>query len=251
MFLFFLQNISRSTCTIAPLCSFCPLLKSPFPLPSLTDLNLDLLECLGPISTSSLLNLCSSCPLLQKTSITIGCRLLQDVPLGQVISLHSLVELEYTYHTCDRFIPFLNLPRLKQLHISSQEGKMGKLIDILPHNGHSLLSGTTSMSHLHKGSLQAIELSGNSIIASSTVCQTQINATSAEWFSKGTCIPFGQIGDLEIRGVYISPDFLFPLFKKLTKLTTSPMNLCMRRKTVQILELLCPLPGAGMPCPSL
>jgi hypothetical protein len=157
----------------------CPLLESPFPLPNLTELNIHLSEDMGPIRISLLLSLCSSCLRLQRAGISAHCQLLQDVTLDQVVSLDSLVELEYTCNNSCRFIPFLKLSRLKRLHVSLKKGNVEKLIDLLPHDDHTLLSGATSMSHVHDYESQIVGLSGNGVDAEFSVLRDWIHPSSA------------------------------------------------------------------------
>jgi hypothetical protein len=223
-----------------------PILGSFFPLPSLTELYLRLPGGMDPFRISSLFRLFSSCPRLQTARINVQCTLSQDIVLGQVILLDSLVELEYTCNNFGRFIPFLRLPRLKRLRIFL--GKVEKLADLLPHNGHNLLSGATTMSHFYDGGSQAVELSGNGVDASFGAFENAMGTTSAGWFSDDTYIPFGQIGDLEFGGYHISADFPFHLFKKLTTFRVIPKS---EPIAAVVFGLLRPRPGAGIPCPSL
>ena len=83
----------------------CPALQSPFQPPNLTELDLRLFGDMNPLPISWVPRLCSSCHRLRKTRPTVCCRILQDIPLGQVVSLHSLVELEYNCDTVRRFLP--------------------------------------------------------------------------------------------------------------------------------------------------
>jgi hypothetical protein len=69
-----------------------------------------------------------------------------------------------------------------------------------------------------------------------------------DWFSDGTCIPLGQIEDLEVKGCHILNHPPINLFNTLTTLrVTLWTELCIERH----LELLYPHPEAGIPCPSL
>jgi hypothetical protein len=225
----------------------CPLLGSPFPLPNLTELTLRLLGGMGPIRLSSVFRLCSSCPQLQKARIGVYCRILQNVALDQVLLLDSLVELEYTCNSVGRFLPFLKLPRLKRLRVFLEAGEVDKLADLLPHNGYTLLSGVTSMSHFYDRSSQAVELSGNGVSTSFTF-ENGTGATSAGWFSNHIYIPYEQIENLKFGGIYLSADFPFHLFKTLTTFRVYPWGEAIG---AEVLGLLHPRPGAGIPCPSL
>ena len=225
-----------------------PALQSPFPLPSLTHLDLRLLRTMDPLPISSLLRLCSSCPRLLELHINIPCAMIQDVPLDRVVSLDSLVKLEYNYSLAGRFLPFLRLPHLKWLQVSST--RLDKLADLLPQSGHILLSGVTKMSHFYDGYSQVVELSGEGVYAAFSVYDNNGTGpvTSAEWFSGGEYIPFGQIEDLEFVGQCISADFPIHLLKNVTKFKVTPWD---GRIAGNVLRLLHPRPGAGVPCPSL
>jgi hypothetical protein len=239
------QALSLRSATFS---GICPLLGSPFPLPNLTELNMDLSKDMGPIRISLLLSLCSSYPRLQRACVSTHCQLLQDVTLDQVVSLDSLVVLEFACNDLSRFIPFLKLPRLKWLHVTLQEGKVDKLADLLPHNGRALLTETTSMLHFYDPGSRGVELSGNGLDASFTMPNNRRGETSAGWFSDDTYIPFEQIEYLEFRGYRTPADFPIHLFKKLTTFRVSP---CRGRDIAEVFGLLHPRPGAGIPCPSL
>jgi hypothetical protein len=226
--------------------SICPLLGSPFQLPSLTDLDLNLPDNAGPIRMSSLFRLLSNCPRLQKACIAIHCKILQDVTLDQVVSLDSLVKLVYTCHTSGRFTPFLKLPRLKSLHIALDAGKVDHLADILPHSSHTLLSEATSMWLLNAEHSQRVGLSGNGVNISFTMSRGGTGVTSAGFYD-GAYIPFEQIEDLEFGGCDISADFPLNRFKELSRFRVNPCN---KRIAEEVLWLLRPRHG-GIPCPSL
>ena len=225
----------------------CPVLQSPFPLPSLTKLDLRLPRHMGSLSISSLLRLCAGCPRLQKMRINIACETIQDVSFDQTASLEELEELEYTTHTTvGRFLPFLKLPHLNLLLVSSS--RLDKLADLLPHSGHILLSGATTLSHFYDGGTQEVELSGKGFNASFTVYDNGEGATSAGWFSDEKHIPFGRIEELEFVGFYISADFPIHLFKNARKYRVTPWD---GRIAESVLRLLYPCPETGVPCPSL
>ena len=228
----------------------CSALESPLLLPSLTRLHLRLLGSMGPLPISLLLRLCSSCPRLRNVHISIYCQILQDVALDQVISLDSLVELEYTYNTdtVTRLLPFLELPRLKQLQIFLPVERVEKTADLFPHNGHTLLSGATTMSYFYGRSSQVLGLSGKEVDALFTSLDHGAGETSAGWFSDEAYIPFGQIEDIEFSGVYISADFPIHLFKNVT---TIRVPLSDGRIAKSVLRLLLPGAGTEIPCPSL
>jgi hypothetical protein len=222
----------------------CPLLGSPFPLPNLTELNLNLEECEGKIRTSSLLSLCSSCPRLQRANINIDCQL-QDVALDLIVSLDSLVGLEFTCIGFSRFIPFLKLSHLKRLRVSLRGEKVDKLTDLLPHDGHTLLSRATSMSLVQKYGSHVVGLSGNGVDVEFSVFDS---TCSAGWFTDDTYIPFGRIENLEFRGYRTPADFPIHLYKKLTTFWVCPSN---EEANTEVLGLLQPRRGEGIHFPSL
>ena len=226
----------------------CPLLRSSqkFPLPSLTKLDLRLPKGLDLLRISLLLRLCSSCPRLQNISIRTSCSILSDNALGKVISLNSLVELTYLCEAPGKFIPFLNLPRLEKLSVISpwKTGTVDSLGDLLPHSGHLFLSGTTSVSYLHKKNIQIIKLSGERINASFTIKWDNLTRLPHS-FLWGAWIPFGQIEDLEFWGEFVPSYYPIYLFKCARTLRTSP------HCGPLIFQSLHRQPGAGIPCPSL
>lgn len=97
----------------------CPVLEFPFSLPSLTALQLRLDSTMEPLWVGSLFRLCSNCPQLETVQIQINCETIQDGSSDQVLSLDSLVTLDYTSSSPIKFLPFLNLPSLKWLSVSS------------------------------------------------------------------------------------------------------------------------------------
>ena len=226
----------------------CPALQSPFPLPSLTVLSLRLLRNMGPLTISSLLRFCSSFPQLQELNTGIYCEIIHDVSSDQVVSLDSLVTLQYTDHAAvGPFIPFLKLPRLSLLSVFSPW--LYNLADFLPHSGHTLHSGATTLSHCHDHSTQRVELSGRGVKTSFLrVDDNDTDATSAEWFSDENSIPFGQIEDLDLLCYRISADFPIHLFENLTTIRVTQR---FERVCGGVLQLLHPCPEAGIPCPFL
>ena len=230
----------------------CPVLESPFPFPSLNQLNLDLLENMGPIHMNSLFGLCSSCPRLQKIYIKISCEIVQDVPLDQITPMNSLVELEYTCDTPSQFLPFLELPLLKQLTVSSPwyPGTVDKLADLLPRSGHDLLSGATTVSYLDDRNVQLVELSGEGVNASLTMSDnSRAGRPPPEWSLDETYIPFGKVEALEFEGYRIPPDFSVDLLQNVKKLRVTPW--AEPFLTEKAFQLLYPDPGTDVPCPSL
>lgn len=235
----------------------CPMLESPFQLPNLNELRLFIPQDAGSFRISLLFGFCSSCSQLRGAYIRICCKILEDVPLDQVILMDSLVELEYSCATTARLLPYLKLPRLNRLRVCLRKAKVDALARLLPHNGRTLLSGVTSMSLSYcGGTIQVVELSGKGIEASFTASNEESiafsgesdGADSAHWFSDEAYIPFGQIEDLEFNNYYNYEHFPIHLFENLATFRMYPHD---GRSAERVLGLLRPLPGAGVPCPSL
>ena len=84
-----------------------PGFESHLPLPSLVEFKLCLPEGAGPFRIDTLFRSLSGCPWLQKICIKSK-EASQDIALDQIISLESLVELDYTYRPAGRVLPCLN-----------------------------------------------------------------------------------------------------------------------------------------------
>ena len=123
--------------------------ESTFPLPDLTEFNLHLRENAAPFCMSALFRFLSNSPRLKKICIEAPGEMLQDASLDQVISLESLVELQYTCDAAGSILPRLRLPRLEQLSVSSSFGlgQARKLANILPRDSHLLREGATKMEY--------------------------------------------------------------------------------------------------------
>ena len=229
-----------------------PTFETLFPLPSLTEFDLYLPKDVGPLRMSVLFRLFSDSPLLQKICINTPNQVTQDIPLDQIISLESLVELDYFYNSGDRILPHLKLPRLKQLRVSSslEPGQIQRLAHILPYDGHVLLAGATKMLCHSRGYTIRIDLSGDDglDVSLSANCTTE-DRPSVDWFSDQTCIPFGQIEDLEVE--CFSIDVYFPNVFALENLGILRIVPWEPQFSQELLRLLYPDPGAGVPCRSL
>ena len=178
--------------------------------------------------------------------IYIDCEIIQDASFDHVASLDSLVELEYTTRTpVGRFLPFLKLPHLKRLQVFST--RLEKLADLLPHSGHILLSGATTLSYSCNGDTQEVKLSGKGFNASFRIHGNRADIISAEWFSDEKHLPFGQIEEVGFTGSDIL-DFPIHLFKNAKKYRAISWDGPIAESAF---PSLCPCPGAGVPCPSL
>lgn len=223
---------------------------STFPLPNLTEFSLYLREG-GPFHVSALFRWFSCCPRLQKLCIGATGVILQG-GLDEVISLESLVELDYAYKSTDRILPFLRLPRLKQLRVlsSSGSGQVQKVADRLPYGGPVLLTGVTNMLYYSDHSSLRVDLSGNGVDVSLNAFGTTADPIAFDWFSDETCIPFGQIEDLKVDGWFVDTDFHIDIFafENLRVLRSTSWE---AEFTENFLRLLHPDPVAGVPCQSL
>ena len=232
----------------------CPILESPFLLPSLTKLDLRLLGNMAPLRMSSLFHLYSSCPRLQEIYTKISCGIIEDVASEQVVSMDSVVKLDFHCDTASRTLPSLKLPRLKSLSVSFpwQPGKVGMLADLLPQNGHALLSGITTVLYQHRGTSlpQTVELSGKEFNAQFTLFYKSAGMPLPTWFlADRTYIPFDQIENLVFMGCYISTDHLINLFKNVKILQVVPSDGSLLPEIV--FRSLRPDQETGIPCPSL
>ena len=137
---------------------------------------------------SALFRSFSDSPLLQKIKISISDRdqIVQDTPLDQVVWLGSLEELDCTSNSACKVLPFLNLPRLKQLRVSSSPGpgKAQTLADLLPYDGRVLLTGVTEMFYRFDpfGCSDEIGLSGNGVDMSFCASYTAAVPAIIDWF---------------------------------------------------------------------
>ena len=230
----------------------CPTFESIFPLPNLTEFHLSLGRA-TPFRVGALFRFLSESPLLQKIQINVHNRSVQDVSLDKVISLESLVELDCGCNRTGQIIPFLRLPRLKRLRVTSLGPRQAQtLADVLPHGGRALLTGVTKMfydsgphAHSHR-----VELSGNGVDISFHAFGPVGNATLVDWSPDQTWIPFGQIEDLRFeRGPSIDHPIDVSAFENLRILRVVLWD---EEPTKGLFRLLHPGPGAsGVPCRSL
>ena len=232
-----------------------PKLETLLPLPNLTEFYLSLPSGTGPLRIGALFRFFSGSPLLQKIGIEVRDWTVHDIPLGQVISLESLVELDYTSNSAGQILPFLRLPRLKRFGVASplQPGQAQTLADILPYGGRAILAGTTKMTyrpHLYAYS-DMVALSGNGADVLFNVFRTMRGPINVDRFSDQTCIPLGQIEDLKLEGG--SPTAAgFPIdFFALRSLRVLRVAFCGGAYTKELLCSLHPKSGAEVPCPSL
>ena len=227
-----------------------PVLDSPFPLPSLTTLNLYLTEDAGPLRISSFLRFLTECPQLQEIFMSLSSETIQDVTSDGTVSLESLVKLDYTCYAVCRLLPCLKLPRLERLNVASlvQAEQEHKLADLLPHGSQTLLGKATKMTYFSDDYTQKTHLFGDGSDVSITGMRVGGNSATIGLFSRESCIPFGRIEDLTVEGDRVTTDFSFSLFGNLEIFR---MSLWEPEFAEGYMRLLHPDPVAGIPCPSL
>ena len=221
-----------------------PALESPLPLPSLIKFELFLSEGTGPFRMGALFRFLSECPQLRKICINSR-EMAQDDTPDQVILLESLVKLDYTCSTVDRILPCLKLPRLERLRVSSSFGPGQKLVDLLPHGGHTLLAGATEIKYHSSKLSQWIQLFGKGTDVSFTMVHPTADHTPAAWFPNDRSIPFGQIENLTV-GISVAVDFPInvAVFENLRVLRTFPWSTRFAERLFRSLYD----PGVVVPC---
>ena len=229
----------------------CPRLESLFPLPNLTEFHLSLVDDTTPFRVGALFQFLSESPQLQNIGVDVHDRSVQDVFLNKVISLESLVELDCGCDCASQIIPFLKLPRLKRLRVTSREqGRAQTLADVLPHGGRPLLAGVTKILYL-SGAPYSVELSGNGVDVSFRV-PPPTETTLLDWSPDQAYIPFGQIEDLEFRGLSPTRIGLHINAFALENLRVLRVTLFNKERTTGLLRAFHPGPGtAEVPCRSL
>jgi len=232
-----------------------PKLETLPPLPNLTEFHLSLPSGTGPLRMGALFRFFSGSPLLQKIGIDVRDQTVQDSSLDQVISLESLVELDYTSNLAGQILPFLRLPCLKRLRVTSplQPGQAQTLADILPYGGRPILAGATKMTYRSRlyGYADIVGLSNNGVDVLFSAFRTTQGPITVDRFSDQTCVPMGQIEDLKLEGD--SPTAAgFPIdFFALRSLRVLRVAIWGGEYTEELLCSLRPESGAEVPCPSL
>jgi len=230
----------------------CPRLEFLFPLPNLTEFHLSLVDDTTPFRVGAPFQFLSESPLLQKISVDVHDRIVQDVSLDKVISLESLVDLDCGCNCAGQLLPFLRLPRLKRLRVTSTRSRQTQtLADFLPYGGRALLAGVTKIFHyLDKyGHSHRVELSGNEFDVSFCAFHIRTNTTLIDWSPDQTFVPFGQIEDLKLEGSAPTPTGLPIDVFALENLRVLRMALWSEETTEELLRSLHPGPGvAEVPC---
>ena len=206
---------------------------------------------------SALLQFFSDSPLLQRIRIRILSETVHDVPPDQVISLDSLVEMGYSCNQPNSILPFLRLPRLRQLWVTSSVrlGQTQRLDDVLPRDGRALLAQTTRISYYSDPVLCSITVtfSGNGVEAAFKAFYAPGETTVSglvNWFSNQMAVPFGQIEELEIGGSPSVAGFHIDAFA-LENLKILRIAVWYGDFAVEVLRSFHPVPQTGVPCQSL
>ena len=222
--------------------------ESPFPLPNLIDFTLYRQGGPGSFRLNTVFRFLSYSPRLQKLRISTTGGTLQEITLDRVVTLESLVELDYTCRPADRILPLLRLPRLKWLrvHSSPEPGQAQNLADLLPHGGRLLLAGATKMEYSSSDSYpHRVVLSGKEVEVSLTVARTTAGPPFIDWISDETYIPLGRIKELGVSGWSVTSGFPFGPFRSLEVLRVYPRD----APTEDFWSAL--YPGVGLACRSL
>jgi hypothetical protein len=127
-----------------------------------------------------------------------------------------------------------------------RSGQVSKLADLLPFDGHLLLTAATKMLYSSDGCSHSIRLSGKGIDISLSVFTE--DPTPVDWFSDETHIPFEQIEDLTIEGRHSFSTANFPInaFENLGVLRVIPWDVEIVEGFLRLLS-----PRAGTSCLSL
>ena len=249
----FLGQQAPSLCSVN-FSHICPTLESLFPLPNLTEFYLSL-GTTSPFRVGALFLFLSESPLLQKVRINVHNRSVQGVSPDKVILLESLVELYCGYNWASQILPFLRLPRLKRLRVTSIALRQAQtLTDVLPYGGRALLAGVTKMLYFYNQYTHSnrVELSGDGVGVSFSALGAMANTTLVDWSPDQTCIPFGQIEDLKFEGASPTPTAVPINVSALENLRVLRVVLRGEEPTKGLLRSLHPGPGAAeVPCRSL
>ena len=190
----------------------------------------------------------SGCPWLQKIRINSN-ESPQDITLDQVVSLESLVELDYTCNPLGRILPHLSLPRLQLLQVSSsfEPGQVQQLTDVLPHGGHVYIAGTTEMSCYFNEHSQKVGLYGEATDGSPSTFHFTASHALVNRFFDNTWIPFRRIEKLIVACATAAAEFPIDIavFENMTVLRTVSGN---PRFTEGFLRLLYPDLEGRIPC---
>ena len=226
--------------------------KSPFPLANLIEFELRLQEDAAPSCMTTLFLFLSGSPRLERIRIDTN-EVLQDIVPDQFILLESVVELEYSCGSAGRILPYLRLPRLEQLSVCSQFGfgPVQKLADILPHDGHLLLEGTTKMEYRAYLDTHTLVFHGKNGDATLVMHLDPTNPTPVYWLSDTKYIPFRQIQELTVGCSSDNADPPITAFENLEVLQIAPRSAMFNGPpfTEELFRVL--YPGAEVPCHSL
>ena len=177
-----------------------PALKSHSPLLNLTRFKLLFRRSMGELRASALFLFLSSSPQLKEVSIRILTTMIGDITPNTFVSLESLEELEYRCSRSGvRVLPSMRLPGLKMLAV---ETRADTLVDLLPFDGHLLLSETTAMVYCHRRkTLRKAEFCGSGVRIEVSSTSLSEGTNPVDWFSDTHPIAFSRIQRLVVKDV--------------------------------------------------
>ena len=229
-----------------------PTLKSHSLFPNLTTFKLLLQRPASPLRASALFLALSSSPQLKQVFICILTTMIGDIASDILVSLESLEELEYRCSSSEiRVLPHMRLPRLRILTVDT---RADILADLLPFDGHLLLSDTTTMVYHHsRKTSRKAEFRGSGVEIGIFSTSLSEDTDPVDWFSDMFPTAFGQIQHLVIKDVsgatfYRTADLPVAVFENLEVL-------CFVECAVWFIDaisrMLYPQNREGIPCRSL
>ena len=231
------------------LCGVHPTFESPFQLPNLTRFNLRLLDDAAPFPMSTLFRFLSGSLRLEWICINSSTEALQDDALDEVISLESLVKLDYICSPAGQVLPYLRLPRLRRLYVcfTLGSGQVQSLADLLPYDGHWLLEGATKMEyHYPNSNPQSLAFHGENLDVTLEACLARENPIPVNWFSDPSYIPFKRIRSVVVGCSPNNATFPIAALENLEVLEVFPWDGPFTEAFFPSLH-----PGTDIPCRSL
>ena len=226
-----------------------PTFESALPLPNLTRFNLRLLDDAAPFPMGTLFRFLSASPRLKRIYINSSTEALQDDTLGEVISLESLVELDYLCSPAGQVLPYLRLPCLERLYVrfTLGSGQVQRLADLLHYDSRRSLEGATKMEYLHpESNTQSLAFYGENVDVTLEACLARENPILVDWFSDPSYIPFNQIQSAVIGCFPNNTHFPIAALENLEILHVFPWDRPFAEALLPLLH-----PGAEIPCRSL
>ena len=198
---------------------------------------------------STLFRFLSGSPRLKRICINSDTEALPDDALDEVISLESLAELDYFCSLADQILPYLRLPRLERLYVDFAlgSGRMQRLADFLPYDGHQLLEGATKMEYHHsKSNIQYLGFDGDDVEVTLKARLAPENPIPINWFSDSSYIPLKRIQRVLVECSPNNANFPIASLENLEVLQILPCDDPFTEAFFPSLH-----PGAEIPCRSL